>query len=184
MASTVPTRFLIISDTHDLDIIKTPIQLPTPRADVLLHCGDLTEYGGLPTFEKAVRMPKDIDAELKLVIAGNHDLELDEDFWQAQFESPNHSRPGDLGDHVLAKRIMTGPKLLRQASRMLLKEPIRLLSRMGQRSRSTHLLTPLHSPIGLSLTSLIRIVSITLMKRTSPEEPPRWARIQFQTTPT
>ena len=111
MQSNVPTRFLIISDTHDLDFTgdsaKSQLfQLPAPKADVLLHCGDLTESGGLPNFERSLHMLKNIDAELKLVIAGNHDLELDEIYWQAHSESPTH--PRNFEDHTLAMNIMMG----------------------------------------------------------------------------
>jgi predicted phosphodiesterase len=72
----IPIRLLIISDTHD----RWPYSdsNPAPKVDVLLHCGDLTQVGGLPAFCRAIENIKTIDAELKLVIAGNHDLELDE----------------------------------------------------------------------------------------------------------
>ena len=51
-------------------------------------------------------MLKNIDAELKLVIAGNHDLELDGEYWQAKSQSPTN--PRDLEDHTLAMNIMKG----------------------------------------------------------------------------
>lgn len=71
-----PTRFLIISDTHD----RWPYSdsNAAPKVDVMLHCGDFTQVGGVPAFRRAIENIKAIDAELKLVIAGNHDLELDE----------------------------------------------------------------------------------------------------------
>ncbi|KAF2874717.1 Metallo-dependent phosphatase-like protein [Massariosphaeria phaeospora] len=71
-----PTRFLILSDTHN----QWPYspQTPAPPIDVFIHCGDLTQVGGLPSFHRAISTIQTIDAELKLVIAGNHDLELDE----------------------------------------------------------------------------------------------------------
>ena len=36
-------------------------------------------------------------AELKLVIAGNHDLELDKTYWEAQRD--DEGNPEDLEDH-------------------------------------------------------------------------------------
>ena len=80
--SPVATTFLVISDTHNFEFANTaktsqPLRLPTPKADVLLLCGDLTEVGGVSSFEKAMKMLGSIEAELKIVIAGNHDLELD-----------------------------------------------------------------------------------------------------------
>ena len=56
------TNFLVISDTHNLRLDETtdeasrPLQLPTPKADVLLHCGDLTQVGGVSSFKKALKM--------------------------------------------------------------------------------------------------------------------------------
>ncbi|KAF2830169.1 Metallo-dependent phosphatase [Ophiobolus disseminans] len=87
-SSSIATRFLIISDTHsaspehnagDDDIAFRP---PLPKADVLLHCGDLTMIGHLHEYEKTVSMLESIEADLKLVIAGNHDISLDETFYQ------------------------------------------------------------------------------------------------------
>ena len=48
-----------------------------------------------------------IDAELNLVIPGNHDLELDKSFWQAQRDGDG--TPEDPRDHDLAVEAMTGP---------------------------------------------------------------------------
>jgi hypothetical protein len=48
------------------------------KANVLLHCGDLTKVGDLFSLKRAVEDIKAIDAELKPVIAGKHDLELEE----------------------------------------------------------------------------------------------------------
>ena len=111
-SSTIATKFLIISDTHNFDIKNTaehsyPFRLPTPKADVLLHCGDLTEVGGIPSFKKVLSMLKSIEAELKLVIPGNHDLELDKFYWEAQRDDEGtHENPED---HERAVETMTGP---------------------------------------------------------------------------
>lgn len=104
-SSTIPTKFLVISDTHNFDFDNRPgriqpLRRPTPKVDVLLHCGDLTDDGGVSSFRKAVRMLGDFDAELKLIVAGNHDLELDKCYWKS-----NH----DSRDHDLAVETMTGP---------------------------------------------------------------------------
>ena len=106
------TKFLIISDTHNLrfdeisDDVSRPLQLPTPKADVLLHCGDLTQVGGVSSFKKALKMLGSMEAELKLVIAGNHDLELDRNYWNAQCSDAEN--PEDPEDHDLAIQAMTG----------------------------------------------------------------------------
>ncbi|KAI8935047.1 hypothetical protein NX059_008711 [Plenodomus lindquistii] len=73
---------LPISDTHGT-WPYTPSS-SAPRADVLIHCGDLTQYGGLPSFQRAIDNIKIINAELKLIIAGNHDVDIDR-AWIDQF---------------------------------------------------------------------------------------------------
>jgi 3',5'-cyclic AMP phosphodiesterase CpdA len=54
-----------------------PFRHPIPKADVVLHCGDITENGIPEDYERAVRMLGSIEAELRLVIPSNHDLSLD-----------------------------------------------------------------------------------------------------------
>ncbi|MCJ1387498.1 hypothetical protein MMC18_000341 [Xylographa bjoerkii] len=110
--STIATKFLIISDTHNFEFRNTagdsqPLRLPTPKTDVLLHCGDLTQVGGVSSFKKALKMLGNIDAELKLIIPGNHDLELDRSYWEAQCD--HEGIPEDPDDHILAVKAMTGP---------------------------------------------------------------------------
>jgi predicted phosphodiesterase len=71
----IKTRFLTISDTHGM---KLPADMkPQESADVALHCGDLTDHSKLDEFRETIQVRKDIDAPLKLVIAGNHDFSLD-----------------------------------------------------------------------------------------------------------
>lgn len=100
----ISTRFLIVSDTHDLSLEEStgPFQFPTPRADVLLHCGDLTQLGGISELKRAVRMLVNIDAELKLVIARNHDLSLDAEY------SKSHPGVVDQKEHKDAMDVMNG----------------------------------------------------------------------------
>ncbi len=84
-------RLLILSDTHG----KWPYSNadPAPTVDVFLHCGDLTQVGGLRSFKRAMEDIKSIKADLKLVIAGNHDLELDEKWVHDNMDED------DLKDH-------------------------------------------------------------------------------------
>lgn len=106
-SSSVSTRFLIISDTHDFefgDDASGLLQLPLPKVDVVLHCGDLTHCGGSSSYKKALRMLGAIDAELKLVIAGNHDLDLDESYRNTHLDEDDEPE-----DHAHAIEIMTGP---------------------------------------------------------------------------
>lgn len=74
-------KFLIISDTHGKNIWEERKQMP-PKVDVVLHCGDLSQIGGLSEYRTTMEMLGKIPAELKLVIAGNHDLSLDRKWWR------------------------------------------------------------------------------------------------------
>ena len=122
--TTIATKFLVMSDTHNFECGDTlqsqlPWQPPTSKVDVLLHCGDLTQVGGVSSFKKALRMLRGIEAELKLVIAGNHDLELDKAYWEARRDYEGNSE--DPEDHDLAVETMTGP-LAREAGVTFLSE--------------------------------------------------------------
>jgi predicted phosphohydrolase len=84
------TRLFIISDTHDgfQGPSEEPypedggsFRPPLPKADILLHSGDLTMLGRMNEYRSTLKMLKSIDAELKLVIAGNHDLSLHKDYY-------------------------------------------------------------------------------------------------------
>ncbi|KAI4262717.1 MAG: hypothetical protein L6R35_007373 [Caloplaca aegaea] len=104
----VPTRFLLLSDTHNFDVedpaLKDhPLNHPLPTTDVVLHCGDLTHCGGASSYRKAIKLLASIDAELKLVIAGNHDLDLDKAFWDTHLDEGD-----DPEDHGEAMAVMKG----------------------------------------------------------------------------
>lgn len=108
-ASTVKTRFLIISDTHS----DQPFRQPLPKADVLLHCGDLTMIGKLDEYQSTLDMLRDCDAELKLVIAGNHDISLDEEYYGRRGKWMHGWREYDANMPALAKAMWTGEKAQR-----------------------------------------------------------------------
>ncbi|KAL4723943.1 hypothetical protein ACLX1H_008546 [Fusarium chlamydosporum] len=102
----IKTRILIISDTHgsrpkpknkggsstedefkqkDVTNVVSGWRDPLPEADVAIHCGDLTKSTTVTEFEKTFSVLRSIKAPLKLAIAGNHDIALDEDYWTHQF---------------------------------------------------------------------------------------------------
>ncbi|KAH0495633.1 hypothetical protein TgHK011_009168 [Trichoderma gracile] len=109
-SSTVKTRLLIISDTHSSlpstdeipatnpqDALSNPKALahspsgfrsPLPEADVVLHCGDLTKRGRPEELQRTFSMLRALKAPLKLVIAGNHDLALDERLDERTYYDP------------------------------------------------------------------------------------------------
>ena len=71
----VKTRFFILSDTHGIDFEEE--ERCSQHADVAIHCGDLTEESKLEECRAILRLLMDIEAPLKLVIAGNHDFTMD-----------------------------------------------------------------------------------------------------------
>jgi hypothetical protein len=101
---------MVISDTHefkfgDAEIVGGQFKHPLPKCDVLLHCGDLTELGTISEYKDSLRMLGQIDAELKLVIAGNHDLSLDKRWW-----AQNGNTSSDpTQTHDAAVEMWTGP---------------------------------------------------------------------------
>lgn len=83
----VSTRIFLLSDTHDGRSSRQysttkAFRPPFPKADVVLHSGDLTMTGQMIEHEKGLEMLEAMDAELKLVIAGNHDLSLHEHYYR------------------------------------------------------------------------------------------------------
>jgi predicted phosphodiesterase len=111
-APAISTRFLIISDTHNYEFDQAAAHsgefiLPIPQADVLLHCGDLAEVGGVSAFKTCLEMLSTIPAELKLVIAGNHDLLLDRRYISRRdgdgYSSQEYEKPMEVMTGPLAK---------------------------------------------------------------------------------
>jgi hypothetical protein len=91
MAFTIKTRFLILSDTHGQSF--EPENRPRQSADVVLHCGDLTDGSKLAEFRTTLEMIKDIHAPLKLVIAGNHDFTMDIPVFETKLAEATTSEP-------------------------------------------------------------------------------------------
>lgn len=82
--ATLKTRILILSDTHCASLSParsgSGFRSPLPAADLAIHCGDLTHTGTPEQYAQALDLLAEIDAPVKLVIAGNHDRTLDRDF--------------------------------------------------------------------------------------------------------
>ncbi|RFU25630.1 hypothetical protein B7463_g10702, partial [Scytalidium lignicola] len=117
----ISTRFLVISDTHNFKFENIPkygvtvsFQHPVPRADVVIHCGDLTMRGGAKHYRDVIEMLGSLDAELKLVIAGNHDVDLDKDYWRDSDEP--YTEPDE---HDEAMEVMTGLEAVEKGIRYL-----------------------------------------------------------------
>ncbi|KAF2273316.1 ser/Thr protein phosphatase family protein [Westerdykella ornata] len=113
--STVKTRILIISDTHNAALAPSTnhdvaFREPLPKADVLLHCGDLTGLGFLEEHEQALDMLGRIDADLKLVIAGNHDISLDQKHYTRRGQDWHGFDDPDQTYAARAKELWQGEK--------------------------------------------------------------------------
>lgn len=64
-------RFVCISDTHEkLDQLLPMI----PPGDVLIHCGDFTNFGDEAAIKKFDAEIGQLPHKYKIVIAGNHEL--------------------------------------------------------------------------------------------------------------
>ncbi|KAH8692784.1 Ser/Thr protein phosphatase family protein [Talaromyces proteolyticus] len=79
MVSYRKTRFVCVSDTHGY--LPQEAGFSLPPGDVLIHAGDLTNTGSISQLKRTLQWIKDADYEAKIVIAGNHDVTLDPDFY-------------------------------------------------------------------------------------------------------
>ncbi|KAI4121865.1 MAG: hypothetical protein LQ338_006121 [Usnochroma carphineum] len=123
----VKTRFTIISDTHTAKLFPSTdtehaYREPLPSADVLLHAGDLTNVGYIHEHETTFDMVSKADAELKIVIAGNHDITLDEQYYRTTGAARMHRNIPE--DTTLVKEIWTGAKA-KEAAVVYLEEGVR-----------------------------------------------------------
>lgn len=98
--STIKTRICIISDTHNR--VPAPAETsnllyrePFPEADILIHCGDITSVGHETEYQKVLNFLKTAKAELKLVIAGNHDITLHEELYMESLKKKHRNKPED-----------------------------------------------------------------------------------------
>jgi 3',5'-cyclic AMP phosphodiesterase CpdA len=106
---TVTTRLLILSDTHTAPPFPSTdtshaYRQPLPRADILLHAGDLTMGGQLSEYARMISFLAAAPAELKLVIAGNHDITLDAEYYEKGWQRGR----GGKEDVAEAKKMWTG----------------------------------------------------------------------------
>ncbi|KAL8921892.1 MAG: hypothetical protein Q9208_005496 [Pyrenodesmia sp. 3 TL-2023] len=110
---TIKTRFTIISDTHTTSPFPPTdtahaYRSPLPPADVLLHAGDLTNIGYIHEHESAFNTISSASAELKIVIAGNHDITLDEKYYRSTGARFLHRNIPE--DTAAVREIWTGEK--------------------------------------------------------------------------
>ncbi|XP_048728338.2 metallophosphoesterase domain-containing protein 1-like isoform X1 [Ostrea edulis] len=104
-------RFVCISDTHG-KIERSPLCMPP--GDVLLHAGDFTMRGQMKEIEKFDSYLGYLPYKVKVVIAGNHDLTLDDDLSQLNMESFGISK-SDIKTHLKSKGIKSVKQMLSHA---------------------------------------------------------------------
>lgn len=130
MAERIKTRFCIISDTHThgpnpKSFIQYAYREPLPKADVLLHAGDLTMVGRVWEYERMLDVFRNARAELKIVIAGNHDITLDESFYNETGKFLFH--PNESENLEKVRELWTG-RSAQQAGIVYLEEGTRTFS--------------------------------------------------------
>ncbi|CAL3965058.1 unnamed protein product [Diplocarpon coronariae] len=76
--STRKTRFVCISDTHNAGPGGA---FKLPKGDVLIHAGDMTNQGTFSELKKTIEWLEEADFEAKILVAGNHDITLDSEFY-------------------------------------------------------------------------------------------------------
>ncbi|KAK4138530.1 Metallo-dependent phosphatase [Trichocladium antarcticum] len=96
------TRIVCISDTHNSTV-------KLPKGDVLLHAGDLTNQGSYSELSRAVQWLEKADFEAKIVIAGNHDITLDCDFYSRYGPSFHNQDPQD---HAKCLSLLTSSRTI------------------------------------------------------------------------
>ncbi len=69
-------RLLIISDTHNFEKRFIEIYGYLPDADVIIHAGDLTNWGGRKELRNFAEWWNSLPHPNKIFIAGNHDYNL------------------------------------------------------------------------------------------------------------
>lgn len=137
-APTIKTRILIISDTHGIkptehlpaqtETTSSPCTLyghtssrsafhyPLPAADVVIHCGDLTKRSSADEYRSTISMLRQIDAPVKIAIAGNHDLSLHQEYIKENIDDVRKDQPSlvwlarHVASHAEAKSIVAENK--------------------------------------------------------------------------
>nr|ACI90332.1 metallophosphoesterase domain containing 1-like protein [Philodina roseola] len=96
------TRFVCVSDTH------SSYEFSLPDGDILLHGGDFSRSGKSEEIETFLQWLKSLKQyRLKIIIAGNHDITLDEEYYQRTWNRFHHKKY----DSAAIQRMFRDPKL-------------------------------------------------------------------------
>jgi len=97
-------RVVCISDTHGKHRKMTQ---SIPDGDVLIHAGDFTNVGHTKQVQDVCEWMSELPHTYKLLIAGNHDVTLDEDYYTRSWQRWHHK---GKNDDVAARRIVRETK--------------------------------------------------------------------------
>ncbi|KAL1961280.1 hypothetical protein VTO42DRAFT_8 [Malbranchea cinnamomea] len=95
----VVTRFVCVSDTHGFSTKDGVFKLP--KGDVLIHAGDLTNQGTISELRKTLDWILHADFEVKIVVAGNHDVTLDKAFYSQNY-ARFHNQKSEISDECIS----------------------------------------------------------------------------------
>jgi Icc-related predicted phosphoesterase len=97
-SKTQKVRIVCVSDTHN----AAPGEGYTlPKGDILIHAGDLTNNGQPTELDKASTWLREAKYDVKVVVAGNHDLALDEGYGNHSDEAVNLRRALRKDDEII-----------------------------------------------------------------------------------
>lgn len=90
-----PVTVVCVSDTHNA-------QFELPKGDLLIHAGDLTQSGSFQELQHTIDWLRSQPHQLKIVVAGNHDLLLDvkQDHRPAQRQDTPRREELEWGDII------------------------------------------------------------------------------------
>lgn len=95
-------RIVCISDTH------SRYHFNLPPGDILVHAGDFTLSGELKEVEKFIEWLKTLkNYRLKVIIAGNHDLTLETEFYEKTWQRWHREKQ----DYQRIKQLIRDPSL-------------------------------------------------------------------------
>ncbi|MDI1492781.1 MAG: hypothetical protein OHK93_004564, partial [Ramalina farinacea] len=104
---TIPTRLLLLSDTHNALPLPRPQPHPLPHADLLIHSGDLTLTGDIASLTSQLQYLANADADVKVVVWGNHDVGIDREFYEREWGRFHGA--GEMVDSDAVQELLANP---------------------------------------------------------------------------
>lgn len=96
-------KVVSISDTHGKHL--SPLMPSIPDGDILIHSGDMTMRGEPSQIKATVQWMAALPHKVKIMIAGNHDLTLDKEYFEHKYISRGQKWPEGEDSDTLAQYI-------------------------------------------------------------------------------